>query len=221
MNGTRLKNEIRRFFKRLLTAPLALCSVLDEADTQLLLSAVDKRTARAEAAVLRDFFAQHGLEGDQLAEAQEEYRALRRKQQPDPALLEELRLRAEQAEKAAAHSAVSAEVRVQMARLGIPERHSADVLLLAARELEQAENDGGDPGEVRRALEAVVARLPGLAEPEGKPAGISAGSPGNFPRLNDAALSYQQSLERARAAGDNAAAVSIITSAAEKGISLR
>ena len=221
MNGTRVKNEIRKFFRRLLTAPLALCAVLDDADMDILMGAVEKRTARAEAAVLRDYFAQHGIEGEQAEQATEEYRQRVRDKHPDPALIEQLRQRAEWAEKEAIKAGVSAEAKVQLARLGVPERHSADVLLLASKELEAAQQDGGDPEAVRQALEAVVARLPGLAEPTGSQSGTSAGARGNFPRKDDAALTYQQNLDRARAAGDNAAAVSIITAAAAKGIALR
>ena len=221
MNGKRAKNEIRKFFRRLLTAPLALCAVLDDADMDILMGAVEKRTARAEAAVLRDYFAQHGIEGEEAEQAAEQYRQRAREKNPDPAQLEQLRQRAEQAEQEVIRAGVTAEARVQLARLGIPERHSADVLLLASKELEAAQQNGGDPEAVRAALEAVVARLPGLAEPAGSPAGTTAGARGNFPRTDDAALTYQHSLDRARAAGDNAAAVSIITAAAAKGIALR
>ena len=221
MNGTRVKNEIRKFFRRLLTAPLCLCAVLDDADMDILVGAVEKRTARAEAAVLRDYFAQHGIEGEEAEQAAEEYRRRVKEKHPDPAALDQLRQRAEAAEQEAVRAGVTAEARVQLARLGVPERHCADALLLASEELEAARQNGGDPEAVRSALEAVVARLPGLAEPMGSQAGTTAGARGNFPRMDDAALTFQQSLDRARAAGDNAAAVGIITAAAAKGIALR
>lgn len=221
MNGKRNHYGIRKFFRRLLTAPLAMCAVLDGADMDILMGAVDKRTARAEAAVLRDFFAQHGIEGEELEQATEEYRQKRRERNPDTETLAQLRLRAEQAEQNAVKANVSAEARVQLARLGVSEQHSGDVLLLAAKELEAAEQNGGDPEAVRQALESVVARLPALAAPDSAVPGMTAGARGNFPRQDDAALSYQHSLDRARAAGDNAAAVSIITAAAARGIALR
>jgi len=225
MNGKRIRYGIRQFFRRLLTAPLAMCAVLDDTDMGILMGAVDKRTARAEAAVLRDYFAQHGIEGEELEQAEEEYRRKRREIQPDAETLSALRRRAEEAEQTIAKANVSAEARVQLARLGIPERHSADVLLLAAGQLEAAGQNGDDPErmsqDVRQAIESVVARLPGLAQPAGSPEGTTAGARGNFPRKDDAALTYQQSLDRARAAGDNAAAVSIITAAAARGIALR
>ncbi len=225
MNGKRFRNEIRKFFRRLLTAPLAMCAVLDDADMDILVGAVEKRTARAEAAVLRDFFAQHGIEGEEAEQAAEQYRRRVKDNTPAPELLDQLRLRAETAEQEAIKAGVTAEARVQLARLGVPERLSADALLLASEELEAARRNGGDPEAmrttVRQALEAVVARLPGLAEPVGSPAGTTAGARGNFPRQDDAALTFQHSLDRARAAGDNAAAVSIISAAAAKGIALR
>lgn len=221
MNGTHFKDELRRFFRRVLTAPLAMCAVLDDTDLDILKGAVEKRTARAEAAVLRDYFAQHGIEGEQAELAAEEYRQRVKRDLPDPAELDNLRRRAEEAEQNAVRAGVTAEARVQLARLGVPERHSADALLLASEELKAAEQNGGDPEAVRQALEAVVARLPGLAEPTGSVAGTTAGARGNFPRQDDAALTYQHSLDKARAAGDNAAAVGIITAAAAKGIALR
>lgn len=221
MNGMRVKSEIRKFFRRLLTAPFALCAVLDDADMDILVGAVEKRTARAEAAVLRDYFAQHGIEGEQAEQATEEYRQRVKDSRPDPAELAQLRQRAEWAEKEAIKAGVTAEARVQLARLGVPERHSADALLLASEELKAAEQNGGDPEAVRQALEAVVARLPGLAEPAGSQAGTTAGARGNFPRQDDAVLTLQHDLDRARAAGDNAAAVGIITAAAARGIALR
>ncbi len=217
MNGTNFRN----FLRRLLLAPLSLCAVLDDADMDILMGAVDKRTARAEAAVLRDYFAQHGIEGEELEQATEQSRRKRREAIPESEELTQLRSRVKQAEEDALKAGVTAEARVQLALLGVPERHSADVLLLASKELDAARQNGGDPEAVRRALESVVARLPGLAEPSGSAAGTTAGARGNFPRQNDAALSFQQSLDRARAAGDNAAAVSIITAAAAKGIALR
>ena len=72
------------------------------------------------------------------------------------------------------------------------------------------------------AIEAVVARLPGLVEGNQLPGQTSlfAGSAGNFARA-DKNGSMQQELDHARNTGNNAAAVAIISQAAKKGIRLR
>ncbi|MBE6754567.1 MAG: hypothetical protein E7559_09525 [Ruminococcaceae bacterium] len=184
---------------------------------------VDKRIARAENAVVRDYLAQHGLEGEEAEQAEERYHAARRAALPDPEEIRQLRRRTAEAETAARHATVDAEARVQLERLGVPERSHADVLLLAGKDLQRAyDGETGDADSVqlvREALEAVTARIPGLGSRA--EAGISAGSRGNFPRQENAALVWQQQLDRARAAGDNAGAVRVINSAAERGIALR
>ncbi|MCL2486904.1 MAG: hypothetical protein FWE86_04820, partial [Oscillospiraceae bacterium] len=102
-----------------------------------------------------------------------------------------------------------------------------DVLKLAEDGLKSACGNA-DPAraesDARTAIEAVVARLPGLVEgaqpSENNPAVGYAGSAGNFPRA-DSMGSMQQELDRARQTGNNAAAVAIISQAAKKGIRLR
>lgn len=203
-------------FKRILTAPLALMlASMDDIDMEELSRAVDKRVARAEAAVLRDYFAQHGLEGEEAEQAAESYRSMRRSAQPDGETLKKLRERAENAELSAAKAKTSAEALVHMARMGVPESCTQDVLLLTCAELEKSEDKGADA--VKEAVSAVIARLPGLAEGQN----YSSGSRGSFPRQNDGAAIMQHQLDEARASGDNAAAVKIISSAAAKGINLR
>ena len=202
--------------RRIFTAPLALMlASIDDIDMEELTRAVDKRVARAEAAVLRDYFAQHGLEGEDAERAEESYREKRRAAQPDGEALKKLRERAENAELSAAKAKTSAEALVHMARLGVPESCTEDVLLLASTQLEKSEDKS--PEAVREAVSAVVARLPGLAENRN----FSSGSRGSFPRQNDSASLMQHQLDEARASGDNAAAVKIISSAAAKGINLR
>jgi len=203
-------------FKKILTAPLALMlASIDDIDMEELSRAVDKRVARAEAAVLRDYFAQHGLEGEEAEQAAESYRSMRRSEQPDGETLKKLRERAENAELSAAQAKTSAEALVHMTRMGVPESCAQDVLLLACAELEKSEDKSAEA--VKEAVSAVIARLPMLAEDRN----YSSGSRGSFPRQNDAAAVMQHQLDEARASGDNAAAVKIISSAAAKGINLR
>ncbi|MBQ9993972.1 MAG: hypothetical protein IJP17_04610 [Clostridia bacterium] len=211
--------KILRFVRRILLAPITLMlRALDDFDADELIRIVDKRSARAESAVLRDYFAQHGIEGEDADRAAELYRDKRRERTPDAQTLGELRRRAESAEREASRARLNAEARVQMARLGIAEQYAEDVLLLASKDLQAAEQNDGDPEAVRAALQSVIDRLPSLAAPQ---QGITAGMRGNFPRGEDTASSLQHQLDKARAAGDNATAVSIITGAASKGIQLR
>lgn len=207
--------------KRIFTAPLALMlASIDDIDIEELSRAVDKRVARAEAAVLRDYFAQHGLEGEEAEQAAESYRERRRAAQPDGEAVRKLRERAENAELSAAKTKTSAEALVQMARMGVPESCADDVLLLTNAELEKSEDKSAKA--VRAAVSAVIARLPGLAESNiANGNNFSLGSRGSFPRQNDSASLMQHQLDKARASGDNAAAVKIISSAAAKGINLR
>lgn len=203
-------------FRRILTAPLALMlASIDDIDIEELSRAVDKRVARAEAAVLRDYFAQHGLEGEEAEQAAESYREKRRAAQPDGEILKKLRQRAEAAELSAEKAKTSAEALVHMARMGVPESCAQDILLLTCAELEKSEDKSAEA--VREAVGAVVARLPMLAEGQN----LSSGSRGGFPRHNDSVSVMQHQLDEARASGDNAAAVKIISTAAAKGINLR
>jgi len=187
---------------------------IEDIDMDELTRAVDKRVARAESAVLRDYFAQHGLEGEEAERAAEDYRVRRRSMMPESDETKQLRQRAEQAEKAAEQARVSAETLVQMARMGVPEECAQDVGILVSARLESSEDKGIKA--VREAVDAVLARFPGLT---GQP--YSSGSRGSYPRQDDGVSVWQNQLDRARASGDNAAAVGIITAAAQKGITLR
>lgn len=206
----------RRIFKKLLLAPFNLImGTLEDIDRGELDRIIDKRVARAENAVMRDYLAQHGVEGEDAEAAMEELRAERRGRQPSGELVDSLRKRAEDAEAKARGAQIDAEARVQLTRLGVLEEHSEDVLRLASRELDAARQNG-DTGAVRTALEAVVARLPMVAGD----GGITTGTPGNFPRP-DAGAVMQRELDNARRAGNNAEACAIISRAAVRGIRLR
>ncbi len=209
-------NKFIRILRKIIIAPAVLAlGAVEGIDMDELTRAVDRRTARAEAAVLRDYFAQHGLEGDEAEQAAEEYRARRRETAADSETVRAMRERAETAEKSAQKAQVSAQTLVQMARMGVPESCEQDVLLLVSAQLEKSEKQ--DSEAVRSAVETVLARLPGLAE--GRP--VSSGSRGSFPRQDGGVSIWQAQLDRARASGDNAAAVGIINAASQKGIALR
>jgi len=204
-----------RILRKAFAMPLMLAiRAIDDIDIDELTRAVDKRVARAESAVLRDYFAQHGIEGDDVEIATEQYRARRRETAVDDEQSRKLKERAETAERDAEKARVSAQTLVQMARMGVPESCERDVYLLVSAQLENSEEKG--EGAVREAVESVLARLPGIvAQP------VSSGSRGSFPRQDDATVVWQSQLDRARASGDNAAAVGIITAAAQKGIIIR
>ncbi len=180
---------------------------------------VRERTARAERSVLRDYFAQLGLNEDQAKEAEEAYRAAKNNTTPTKEQLEAAEERAKSAEKTARHAQNAAEARVQMALLGVREEFFADVLKLADEGLSEAgEGEAPDADRVRRAIEKVIERVPSFI---GGEVSISTGTAGRFPRGNSVAESYRQQLNRAREMHDNASAAAIISQAAEKGINLR
>lgn len=208
----RMKNT-SKILRRLLFAPIAMCcGALADIDGEELTRIVEKRTARAEAAVLRDYFAQHGVEGEEAEEAMEEFRRKRRAAQPSEQQLGALRERAEKAEKAAKLADIRTRTGMGMMKLGIAQEHFDDVMTLVEKEI----GDNSEAEQINAAIEAVVARLPGFASAQG----YNAGSKGNFPR-SDSYSVMQQQLDAARSAGNNAAAVSIISHAAAKGIKLR
>lgn len=208
-------NKIHSMLIRIIAAPLlAVMRTMEDIDFGELTRAVERRTARAESAVLKDYFDRHGLSGEDAERAEDIYREKRRADSCSREEMSALRERTEKAEAAVRKAELSAEMRVQMARMGVPESCAEDVLLLTSAELEKSEEKDGES--VREALGAVIARLPGLAGRQ-----LSAGSRGSFPRQDDGAAVWQHQLDRARAAGDNAAAVSIITAAAKNGVSLR
>lgn len=200
---------------RVLALPLiSAAGALGDIDYDELSRAVDKRVARVESAVMKDYFAQHGLSEDEAEQAADSFREKRKAAAADSEVSAALRERAEKAEAAAENARTSAEMLVQMARMGVPESCAEDVLLLTRAQLEKSEDKSSEA--VREAVGAVIARLPGLAAGQ-----LSSGSRGSFPRQDDGAAVWQHQLDRARASGDNAAAVGIIAAAAKNGISLR
>lgn len=207
-----MKNTLE-IFKKALFAPIAFCcGALADIDGEELTRIVEKRTARAENAVLRDYFAQHGVEGEEAEEAMEEFRRKRKAAQPSAQELSALREKLQQAEKQAKRASAMAHAKLGMVRMGIPEEHFDDVMTLVIKDI----GDDADEETVKNAVEAVINRLPGFGE-SGR---YTAGSKGNFARSDSHAV-MQQQLDAARAAGNNAAAVAIISHAAVKGIKLR
>ncbi len=211
-----------RIFKKLIKRMLVL-PVMNVADGG---SAVDldelnrivrERTARAERAVLKDYFAQHGLSEEQASAAEQSYRA--GKGVPAGEQLAAAQERARAAEKAAKQAQSEAAAKVQMALLGVKEECFSDVMKLAAEDISDAADASDvDVERVRHAIESIVRRVPSFT---GNDANLSAGTPGRFPRGGSAAESFRAQLDRARAMHDNAAAAAIIGQAAEKGIVLR
>ena len=180
---------------------------------------VDERTARAENAVLKDYFSQLGLSDDQKAKAAKDYRAYRKAQTPTDEQLAAAKQEAAAAKLTARKAGADAEARVQMALLGVREECFGDVMTLAAGALEAVcADDEIDSAGIRSAIENVIDRVPSFTD-GGSVA--TTGSPGRFPRSSGVADSYKQRLSRARELGDNAAAAAVISQAAAVGVSLR
>ena len=218
--------------KRILTAPLALlcpalCIAGDDIDFEALGRMVDSRVARAERGVLRDYFAQRGLEREDAALAEERYRELRKASHPDAEQLNAARRRCGEAERRLRELGADSAARVRMARLGVDDDIADDVLVLARRQLERdgitLSDDEREAAEsMKKAVDAVLGRLPQLARAHtGGADGIGSGSTGNFPRNGGGQDILQRQLDSLRAAGDTASAVALINAAAEKGITLR
>lgn len=208
---------IRKLIRNLLVLPVI--GVHSSVDMEELGRIVRERTARAERSVLKDYFAQLGLDEEQAKEAEEAYRAAKTAQSPTKEQLSAAEERAKLASMHARQVQTDAEARVQMALLGVREECFSDVLKLASESLGKAgETETVDTDAVRRAIETVIDRVPSF---RGESAAVSTGTAGRFPRGGSAAESYRQQLNRAREMHDNAAAAAIISQAAEKGISLR
>lgn len=206
---------LRKLLSKALLAPFGLFTgALADIDHDELARIVSRRVARAENAVLRDYAAQHGLEGEELDAMCEEFRRRRAESQPTAEEVHRLRTAVRQAESRALREAGRAGAQLALEKLGVLERHREDVLRLAAEDIDAAAGDGE---QIMTAVQAVVDRMPFVLRGAG---GMGAGQSGNFPRA-DAADVLRQQLEDARSAGDNALAVAIISDAAKRGINLR
>ncbi len=210
---------IRKLIRKMLVLPIVGAQGGDSpVDIEELSRIVRERTARAEKSVLKDYFAQLGLDEEQAKEAENAYKAAKNSDVPTKEQIAAAEERVKSAEKTARQTLLGAEARVQMALLGVREECFSDVYKLAAENLDNAcDGDTVNAERIRKAIEAVVERVPSFVGGES----LSAGTAGRFPRGNSAAESYRQQLNRARAMHDNAAAAAIISQAAEKGISLR
>ncbi len=222
--GVNIMRMIRKLIRKMLVLPvIGAIPAESGVDMEELGRIVRERTARAEKSVLKDYFAQLGLNEEQAKEAEKAYKAAKSSEAPTKEQLAAAEERAKSAEKTARQAQLGAEARVQMALLGVREECFSDVLRLA---FDNAPANGEEreltADEVRQAVEAVIERVPSFAAGAfNTSAGISAGTPGRFPRGSSAVESYRQQLNRAREVHDNALAAAIISQAAEKGIVLR
>ena len=221
------KNTWIRRVKKILLAPLCLIGgAVEGVDREELKRILDKRVARAEAGVIRGYLSQKGVEGDELESAIDQLRRERQASVPTWETISSLERKASDLEYKLRETQTESSARLAMAKLGVSDEYAGDVLKLAEEGLKSAREQGGSSGEMEEfvtdAIEAVVARLPGLIG-EGAGVGYSGGytgRTGNYPRA-DVSGSMQQSLDHARQSGNNAAAVAIISQAAKKGIRLR
>lgn len=189
---------------------------IGDIDEDELFRAVEKRRARAERAVIRDYLAQHEVEGEQAEEAFESLSEKMRSRRPTGEKLAELERRAKNAEEQLEKNRFDNELRSIIAGRGVVGKSVDDAMTLALCEL--APENSRDKEAFSRALDAVLERLPSLGSDT---TAVSTGARGDHPRRGDAHGYWLQRLEAARQAGDNAAAVKILTEAAQNGIALR
>lgn len=206
-----------RFLKTLIRMPLCIMlGAIGDIDEDELFRAIEKRRARAERAVIRDYLSQHEVEGEQAEEAMESLTEKMRKRRPSSERISELEQRAKTAEEQLEKTRFDYKLRDMLAEKGVVGRNANDAVTLALSEL--TAEQGKDISALSKALDAVIERLPSLTSAN---AAASTGAKGDHPRTGDTHSYWQQRLETARRTGDNAAAVKILTEAAQNGILLR
>lgn len=206
-------NIIRKLLRTLLLLPVLPVIGAAEVDNDELFRIVSERTARAENAVLKDYFAQKGLDEEQSRAARDEFEKHKKTLLPDRKELAEMRRALDEAHSTEKKLSAAADAKVHMALRGVRPECFSDVLRLAQPEIDAALSGEGT---VEDAVDGVLRRIPGLTGEK-----LSTGSAGNFPRADTAEGDMRRQLERARERHDNIAAAALISRAAEKGINLR
>ncbi len=114
-------------------------------------------------------------------------------------------------------------VKDAMINAGVRSEHYDDVRKLADDAINSAVGDDGqvDTNVVNSAIADVIARIPSFSDDTQRGITGFTGRKGNFARKDDGTALMKNRLNSARAAGNNALSVSIISEAAAMGISLR
>lgn len=147
----------------------------EELDLEKLKSLIDGKLQVTEDTVMKSFFKQQGLSGDEVTQAIAAFKAEKAKSQPDVAALQ---AEAKAAKEAAVQAALEKEASIAAMELGVDAKALPYVLKLADCEAAVKTDGAVDPAAVKKAIEAVLAVVPafktqGAAATEYKPKGGS------------------------------------------------
>lgn len=196
-----------------------------EFDREALEALLNQKLERAERAIVRNYLTKCGISGGELNEKTESIIAERGQSAVGIAAeLDSARQTIAELEGRIAAQQLEFAVSGAMSEFGVKREHYDDVKMLAAEKISAAVDTSGgvDSEAVRGAIADVIGRIPAFAEStqQSGAAGFT-GHMGNFARNDDGAAVLKNRLNSARAAGNNALSVSIISEAAAMGISLR
>lgn len=196
-----------------------------EFDREALETLLNQKLERAERAIVRNYLTKCGISCveatamvDEIVSTRAEHNAAAIAAELDSArqTIAELEGRVREQE-------IDFAVRDAMINMSVRSEHYDDVRKLADEKINSAVNDDGqvDANAVNSAIADIVARIPAFVEDTRSGAASFTGRMGNFARKDDGAVVLKNRLNSARAAGNNALSVSIISEAAAMGISLR
>lgn len=196
-----------------------------EFDREALDTLLNQKLERAERAIVRNYLTKCGISGGELNEHTDSIIAERSQNAVGIAAeLDSARQTIAELEGRIAEQQLEFAVSGAMSELCVKREHYDDVKILAAEKISAAVDTSGgvDSEAVRGAIADVIRRIPTFAEStqQNGSAGFT-GHMGNFARNDDGAAVMKNRLNSARAAGNNALSVSIISEAAAMGISLR
>lgn len=196
-----------------------------EFDREALEALLDQKLERAERAIVRNYLTKCGVSSVDVTAMVDEFVSTRAQHNATAiaAELDSARQTIVELEGKVREQEIGFAVRDAMLNIGVRNEYFADVQKLAADDIDAAVDDEGkiDVDAVNSAIAGVVARIPAFVENTQRGAVGFTGSRGNFARGDDSASMLKNRLNSARAAGNNALSVSIISEAAEMGISLR
>jgi hypothetical protein len=196
-------------------------------------SLLNQKLEKAERAIIRNYLKDCGVGSDEIAERVNSIIEERSQSNSNiSAELERAQGVISQLEERIRQQSVGFAVREILNQLGVKKELCNDVKLLAAEGINAAVDSDGvvDTAAVHSAIAAVIDRIPSVAETSADTGANSdsaqhsetyTGNIGNFARNNDSATLMKNRLNSARATGNNALSVSIISEAASMGISLR
>lgn len=129
----------------------------EELDLEKLKSLIDGKLQVTEETVMKSFFKQQGLSGDEVTQAITAFKSEKAKNQPDVAALQ---AEAKAAKEAAVQAALEKEAAIAAMGLGVDAKALPYVLKLADCEAAVKTDGAVDPAAVKKAIEAVLAVVP-------------------------------------------------------------